>query len=153
MINIIYASWFGNGKKVIEELAEILIEKKQDVKLFSIMEKLTDKIPDADLYIFSSPTRKFSLPANVREFITGFIPPKSQASYALMTTYMDPRTIALKKMESILNSKGMLKAAKDFKVKALGLRGSLKNGYTEKLRKFAEEIITKCQGLFFNQPI
>ena len=140
-INIIYASWFGNGKKVVEELAEILIEKKQDVKLFSIMEKVNDKIPEADLYIFSSPTRKFSLPANVKEFITGFIPPKSQAGYALMTTYMDPRTIALKKMESILNSKGMLKIAGDFKVKALGLRGPLENGYKEKLRAFAEEII------------
>ena len=142
-INIIYASLFGNGKKVIEELAEILIEKKQDVKLFSIMEKINDKIPEADLYIFSSPTRRFSLPANVREFITGFIPLKSQASYALMTTYMDPRTIALKKMESVLNSKGMLKAVNDFKVKALGLRGLLENGYREKLRVFAEEIITK----------
>lgn len=146
-INIIYASWFGNGKEVVEKLAEILIEKKQDVKLFSIMEKVNNKIqdniPDADLYIFSSPTRKFSLPANVKEFITGFIPPKSQASYALMTTYMDPRTIALKKMESILNSKGMLKIAGDFKVKVLGLRGPLENGYKEKLRTFTEEIVAK----------
>ena len=146
-INIIYASWFGNGKKVVEELAEILIEKKQDVKLFSIMEKVNDKIPEADLYIFSSPTRKFSLPANMKKFITGFIPPKSQASYALMTTYMDPRTIALKKMESILNSKGMQKTADDFKVKTLGLKGPLENGYTEKLRAFAEEIITRFYSM------
>ena len=150
-INIIYASWFGNGKEVVEELAEILIEKKQDVKLFSIMEKVNDKIPDkipeADLYIFSSPTRKFSLPANMKKFITGFIPPKSQTSYALMTTYMDPRTIALKKMESILNSKGMQKTADDFKVKTLGLKGPPENGYTEKLRAFAEEIITRFYSM------
>ena len=140
-INIIYASWFGNGKEVVEELAEILIEKKQDVKLFSIMENLTDIIPEADLYIFSSPTRKFSLPANVKEFITGFTPPKSQTGYALMTTYLDPRTIALKKMESILNSKGMQKVVNDFKVKALGLKGPLENGYKEKLRAFAEDLL------------
>ena len=142
-INIIYASWFGNGKRVAEELAEIFIEKNQDVGLFSIMEKMDNKIPDADLYIFSSPTRKFSLPANVKEFISSFVPPKSQALYALMTTYMDPRTIALKKMESILNSKGMLKAVDDFKIKALGIKGPLENDYNEKLRAFAEEIMVK----------
>jgi flavodoxin len=142
-INIIYASWFGNGKKVVEELAEILIEKKQDIKLFSIMEKVNDKIPEADFYIFSSPTRKFNLPSNVKEFITGFVPLKSQTGYVLMTTYMDPRTIALKKMEFILNSKGMQKTVEDFKVKALGLKGPLENGYKEKLIAFAEEIINK----------
>jgi hypothetical protein len=42
----------------------------------------------------------------VREFITGFIPQKARPAM-LMTTYMDPRTMALKKMEPILNSKGM----------------------------------------------
>jgi len=140
-INIIYASWFGNGKKVVEELEEILSEKKQDVKLFSIMEKSDSIIPEADLYIFSSPTRKFSLPANVKEFISNFIPPISQAGYALMTTYMDPRTIGLKKMETILNSKGMLKAVSDFKVKVFGLKGPLESDYKEKLRAFAEEIV------------
>jgi flavodoxin len=140
-INIIYASWFGNGKKVVEELAEILIEKNQDVKLFSIMEKSADIIPEADLYIFSSPTRKFSLPPNVEEFISSFIPPKSQTHYALMTTYLDPRTIGLRKMETILNSKDMLKVVSDFKVKSLGLKGPLENNYNEKLRAFAEEIV------------
>ena len=144
-INIIYASWFGNGKKVVEELAEILGEKNQEVKLFSILEKSADIIPEADLYIFSSPTRKFNLPANVKEFISSFVPPKSQALYALMTTYMDPRTIALKKMESILNSKGMLKAVDDFKIKSLGIKGPLENDYIEKLRAFAEEIMVKTK--------
>jgi len=143
-INIFYASWFGNGKRVVEELAEILLKKNQEVKLFSIMEKSTGIFPDADLYIFSSPTRKFSLPVNVRDFISSFIPPQSQARYALMTTYMDPRTIGLKKMETILNSKGMSKAASDFKVKSLGLKGPLASGYKEKLMAFAEEIVKLC---------
>ena len=141
-INIFYASWFGNGKKVVEELAEMLLKKNQDVKLFSIMEKIQAMIiPEADFYIFSSPTRKFSLPANVKDFISSFTPPKSQARYALMTTYMDPRTIALKKMEAILNSKDMLKAAGDFKVRSLGLKGPLETGYSEKLKAFTEEIV------------
>jgi flavodoxin len=140
-INIFYASWFGNGKKVVEELAKILIEKNQDVKLFSIMEKSVDVFPEADLYIFSTPTRKFTLPANVKDFISSFVPPKTRTRYALMTTYMDPRTIGLKKMETILDSKGMLKAAGDFKVKSLGIKGPIEEGYSEKLAAFADEIV------------
>jgi flavodoxin len=140
-INILYASWFGNGKKVVEELAEILLKKNQDVKLFSIMEKSKEIIPDADLYIFSSPTRKFSLPPNVKDFINSLTLPKSQTYYALMTTYLDPRRIALKKMEAILNLKGMIKAADDFMVRSLGLKGPLEAGYKEKLVAFAEEIV------------
>jgi flavodoxin len=140
-INILYASWFGNGKKVVEELAEILLKKNQDVKLFSIMEKSNEIIPDADLYIFSSPTRKFSLPVNVKNFINSLTLPKSQIYYALMTTYLDPRRIALKKMEAILNLKGMVKAVDDFTVRSLGLKGPLENDYNKKLVAFAEEIV------------
>ena len=127
-IGIIYASWFGNGKKLVEKLAEILVEKHHDVLLFSLMEKSAGMVPDADLYIFSSPTRKFSLPGNVKDFITAFIPPRSGTRYALMTTYMDPRTIGLKKMQAILDSKGMRKVADDCRIQALGLRGPLEDG-------------------------
>jgi flavorubredoxin len=140
-VNIFYASWYGNGKKLVEELAKLLIEKKQDVKVFSLMEEPVGTIPDADLYIFSSPTRRFSLPTNVKGFIGNFTPPKNRARYALMTTYMDPRTIGLKKMGAVLESKGMLKAAGDLKIKALGIKGPLEKEYGRKLAAFADEIL------------
>jgi flavorubredoxin len=140
-VNIFYASWYGNGKKIVEELAKILMERKQDVAVFSIMEKSDGKIPDADFYIFSSPTRKFSLPTNVKEFISNFIPPRNRTRYALMTTYMDPRTIGLKRMETVLDSKGMLKAASDLKIKSLGIKGPLEKEYGKKLVAFADEIL------------
>jgi flavorubredoxin len=98
-VNIFYASWYGNGKKIVEELATILAKKKQDVKVFSLLEGPIGAIPDADLYLFSSPTRRFSLPADVKEFIGNFTPRKKQARYALMTTYIDPRTIRRKTWE------------------------------------------------------
>ena len=139
-VNIFYASWYGNGKKVVEELARILTEKKQNVAVFSIMEKPEGRIPDADFYIFSSPTRKFSLPRNVKEFISSFTPPGNRTRYALVTTYMDPRTIGLRKMETVLDSKGMLKAASDLKIKSLGLKGPLEQEYGRKLAAFADEI-------------
>ena len=61
-INIIYESQFGNGKKLVEELAAILEDKDQKVDLFPVSEIEPDKLPVAELYIFSSPTRKFTLP-------------------------------------------------------------------------------------------
>ena len=64
-INIIYESQFGNGKKVVEELAAILKENGQDVDLFPVAKTKPDELPEADLYIFSSPTRKFMLPRNM----------------------------------------------------------------------------------------
>lgn len=140
-INIIYESQFGNGKKVVEELAAILEEKNQDVSLFPVAEIRPDELPAADLYIFSSPTRKFMLPLTMKRFIKRFDPPSEDIKYALMTTFMDPRTIALKKMEALMSVKGIKKAADDFKVKALGLKGPLEDNYGARLEKFADELI------------
>ena len=140
-INIIYESQFGNGKKVVEELAAILEENGQDVDLFPVAETKPDELPAADLYIFSSPTRKFMLPRNMGRLIKEFTPPSEDIKYALMTTYMDPRTIALKKMEALLKRKKIKKAADDFKIKILGLKGPLEDDYSDGLRKFADDLI------------
>ena len=141
IINIFYASWFGNGKKVVEELSGILKNRGQDVRLFNILEADPENIPVAGLFVFSSPTRKFSLPTEVKNFILNFKIPENMPGYALMTTYLDPRTIALKKMEELLNSRGMEKSAESLKVKALGLKGPLEEGYKDRLEAFAGEII------------
>jgi len=101
-INIIYESQFGNGKKVVEELAVILEGKGQNVDLFPVTEIEPDKLPVAELYIFSSPTLKFTIPRNMGNFVKRFIPPSKDTKYAFMTTYMDPRTIALRKMEVVV---------------------------------------------------
>ena len=140
-INIIYESQFGNGKKVVEELAAILEDKDQKVGLFPVTEIEPDKLPVAELYIFSSPTRKFMLPRNMGNFIKRFTPPSKDTKYAFMTTYLDPRTIALKKMEALMKKKDMIKAADDFKIRVLGLKGPLKEGYRESLEKFADELL------------
>jgi flavodoxin len=139
-LNIIYESQFGNGKKVVEELAEILKEKGQEVALFPVAEIKPDKLPAADLYVFSSPTRKFMLPRNMGNFVKRFTPPSEDVKYALITTYMDPRTIALKKIEALMKKKDIEKAADDLKIKVLGLKGPLEE-YGNELRKFADELL------------
>ncbi len=74
-------------------------------------------------------------------FIKKFTSPSKDAKYALMTTYMDPRTIALKKMEVLMKKKKIIKATDDFKIRVLGLKGPLKEGYRESLEKFADELV------------
>jgi flavodoxin len=139
-INIIYESQYGNGKKVVEELAVILEEKDQKVDLFPVAEIKPEELPAADLYIFSTPTRKFMLPRNIGNFIKRFTPPSVDVKYALITTYMDPRTIALKKIEALMKKKDIEKAADDLKIKVLGLKGPLEE-YGNELRKFADELL------------
>ena len=132
-INIIYESHFGNGKKIVDELSKILKSKKQDVELFPIKNTTPDKLPKADLYIFSSPTRKFTLPPDMSNFLENYNPPTKYVKYALMTTYLDPRTIALKKMTAKLDKKEIKKAANDFKVRVRGLKGPIKEDYMGKI--------------------
>jgi flavodoxin len=140
-INIIYESHFGNGKKIVDDLAVILKNRNQDVELFPVKNTSPDRLPIADLYIFSSPTRKFTLPPDISDFLDNFNPPAKYIRYALVTTYLDPRTIALKKMASKLDKKEMKKAADDFKVRVAGLKGPVKEDYMDRLAIFAEELI------------
>ncbi|MFC2144869.1 flavodoxin family protein [Actinomycetota bacterium] len=139
-INIIYESQYGNGKKVVEELAVILEEKGQKVGLFPVAEINLEELPAADLYIFSTPTRKFMLPRNIGNFVKRFTPPSDDVKYALITTYMDPRTIALKKIEILMKKKEIEKATDDLKIKVLGLKGPLEE-YSNELKKFADELL------------
>jgi menaquinone-dependent protoporphyrinogen IX oxidase len=141
-IIIMYASWFGNGKKVVDELAEVLKSGScgdNQVEIFDMLAGGQLKESQADLYIFSSPTRKFALPPEVKNFITELNIPSGK-SYALVTTYLDPRTIALRKMEELLNGKGMVKAAESLKVRARSLKGPLEEGYNNRLEEFAKTV-------------
>ena len=53
-ISISYLSKYGNGKKAMEYLAGLLSEKGNEVELFSVTESKPDKLPDSDLYVFST---------------------------------------------------------------------------------------------------
>ena len=139
-INIVYESKFGNGKHVLDELSQLLKDKKQEVELFRFTETDPGNLPRADLYLFHSPTRQFMLPPGVRSFIRRFAPPVEKAKYALSTTYMDPRTIALKKIDAYLRKKGMVKVTEDLKIKVLEIKGPLEE-YREKIEDFADRLI------------
>jgi len=122
---IIYESKYGNGKKCVEHLQNIISKKGHDVETSSIREIKPSSLPRADLYIFSTPTHG--------------------AKYALMATCMDAkfydRTKALQIMEALLQPKGMIKVSDGIKIKVTGMKGPLETGYEEKLDAFVKEIL------------
>jgi hypothetical protein len=64
-----------------------------------------------------------------------------ESKYALMATYMDPKTKTLEKMEALLSPKGMTKASDGLKIKVTGMKGPLEEGYEQKLDEFATSIL------------
>ncbi|MBC8387739.1 MAG: flavodoxin family protein [Actinobacteria bacterium] len=140
-INITYTSKFGNGKKCVEELKGILEKKGQEVEVFSISETKPNKLPEADIYIFSSPVRMFVLPLKMRGFLKRFKPLKSDSKYALMTTYITQEPMAFAKMDKLLEGKGMKKVTTGFCAKVKEIKGPLEEGYRKKLEDFAEELV------------
>ncbi len=140
-VNIVYESHYGNGKKVAQNLSAVLKKKGQTVGLFSVKDTLPGEMPHAECYVFICPTRKFSLPPAMGNFLDALIMPKENVQYALITTYLDPRTIALKKMDQKLAQKGIKKAAQDLKIRVSGLRGPIKVDYRDRLEAFAEALV------------
>ena len=138
---IIYESRFGNGKKLCEKLREILINKGHDAQIFSVTDTYPKDLPEADLYVFSAPTRMFMLAPAMKSFLKNFEPTKDGAKYALMTTYMNPQVKALANMEKLLKPRNMKKVTDGFTVKVLGTEGPLEDGYEKRLEEFAEELL------------
>ena len=44
-------------------------------------------------------------------------------------------------MEVLIKEKEMIRVADDFKIRVLGLKGPLKEGYGESLEKFADKLL------------
>ena len=137
---IVYDSKYGNGKKCVEYLQHIIAAKKYDVEIFSVHETKPSSLPKADYYIFSSPTHIGSPTRKMKKFLRNLSVIK--ANYALMTTCIDFKTKALQKMEKILQNKGMIKASDGIKIKVNGMKGSLEEGYKQKLEEFADKMFS-----------
>lgn len=67
-ICIIYESKYGNGKKCMEYLQDILTGDSHDVDLFSVREKDPVSMPEAELYIFSAPTHVGNTAGRMKKF-------------------------------------------------------------------------------------
>jgi flavorubredoxin len=136
-VQIFYESKFGNGKKCVEYLGNVISAKGHDVVTNSIREVKPNSIRQSDLYIFSSPTRMGNAHGKMKKFLKKMDIPGEGKKYALIATYADPETKALTTMEDLVKAKGLNKATDGIKIKVNGMKGPLEDSYEEKLDEFA----------------
>ena len=137
---IVYWSRYGNGKKIVDHLADKLEEKKAKTKIYTTDEADPKSLPEADLYIFSAPTEAFNVQRNMRSFMKK-LEGMNEKKYAIINTHGMDRNW-LPKMEKLLTKKNMVKVAGiDFKIgKDAKTGNAIEEGWEEKLNEFVTKI-------------
>jgi flavodoxin len=136
---IVYWSRYGNGKRVVDYLAEKL-RSKGEVKIFKTDEINPSSMPEANLYIFSAPTEIFNIQRNMRKLMKKLEGMEGK-KYAIINTH-GMKNSKLHKMEKILSKKKMVKIAEvDFKVgKDASTGNGLMDGWERKIEDFASKL-------------
>jgi flavodoxin len=140
---IAYESKYGNGKKCVEHLEKTIRAKGHNVEVFSIREVKPNLLPQADIYVFSTPTHIGGPPGKMKKFLKKLDVKQEGARYSLITTCMDTNTRALEKMTDLLQPHKLTKAAEGIKIKVNGMKGPLWDGYQKQIEVFANNILTK----------
>jgi len=160
-IEYLHASKYGNGAMVAEEFDKQLAAKGVTVNVHHIREARPDRLPTADLYLFSSPGRMGKPIGGMRRFLKKLRLPAG-TKYAILTTEMAPQPDKktgripteeeLAKwqrvrpiMNEILQGAGLVKVAED-KLHVTGLKGPLEEGWQKKVEAFAARIPIEMQG-------
>jgi hypothetical protein len=160
-IEYLHASKFGNGAMVAEEFTRQMAAKGVMVDVQHIRAARPDRLPTADLYLFSSPGRMGKPIGGMRRFLKKLRLPAG-TRYAILTTEMAPQpdkktgqipTEAEQArwqrvrpiMNELLQAAGLVKVAED-KVLVTGLKGPLEGGWQQKVAAFAAQIPLEVQG-------
>ena len=137
---IAYFTKFGNNKKCAEYIEQKMNEKGHVVHVMSITDVKPDALPEADLYIFGSPTRMANPPGKVKRYLKRLKLATEGARFVILNTYADEATTVSEKLADILTTKGMQKAAEAVKLKVKGMSGPLEEDYTQKIDTFVNSI-------------
>ena len=140
-ICIAYESKYGNGKQCMEYLRDILDKNGHDVTLVSIREQDPKTPPEADLYVFSTPTQMGGPARKMKKFMKKFQPSVENAHYALVTTFINPKALTLEKMAELLQEKGITKVTNVLKIQVTDMKGPCEEGHQEKLTAFADKLV------------
>jgi len=160
-IEYFHASKFGNGAMVAEEFTKQMAAKGVTVNVQHIRAARPDRLPTADLYLFSSPGRMGKPIGGMRRFLKKLRLPAG-TRYAILTTEMAPQPD--KKtgriptdeeqarwqrvrpiMNELLRGGGLVRVAED-KVLVTGLKGPLEEGWQQKVAAFVARIPLNGQG-------
>ena len=137
---IAYESKYGNGKKMMDHLQDALKGKGHEVQVCSVREIKPQALPQADLYVFSSPTHVGGPTGKMKKFLKKMEISQKGAKYALSTTHMDPNSKTLEKMDALVQPKSMTKVTDGLQVKVAGMKGPLEEGWEQKVEAFASEL-------------
>jgi len=137
---IVYWSRYGNGKKIVDHLAEKLKENKAEIKILRTDDGDPTSLPESDVYIFSSPTEAFNIQKNMRTFMKN-LEGMEEKKYGIINTHGMKKN-RLNKMEKLLSNKKMVKIAEvDFQVgKDANTGNGLMEGWEVKLDEFAGKL-------------
>ena len=160
-IEYFHASKFGNGAMVAEEFKKQMATRGVTVNVRHIRAARPDRLPTADLYVFSSPGRMGKPIGGMRRFLRKVRLPAG-TRYAILTTEMAPRPdkrtgrIPAEEelarwqrvrpiMNELLQTAGLVNVAED-KVLVTGLKGPLEEGWQKKVEAFATRIPLNMPG-------
>jgi len=137
---IVYWSRYGNGKKVVDNLAGKLEAKKGKIQIFKTDEASPNNLPEADVYVFSAPTEAFSIQRDMKQFMKN-LEGLDQKKYGIINTHGMKKS-ALPKMEKILSKKNMVMVAGvDFQVgDGVKTGDGLKDGWQAEIDEFAKKL-------------
>jgi menaquinone-dependent protoporphyrinogen IX oxidase len=154
-IEYLHASKFGNGATVAEEFAQRMAARGATVNIHHIRDAHADRLPAADLYLFSSPGRMGRPIGGMRRFLHKVRLPAG-TRYALLTTEAAPqpdkKTGRLPTedelarfqrvrpiMHELLQAAGLVEVAEGH-VCVTGLKGPLQDGWQDEVAAFAARI-------------
>lgn len=137
---ILYWSRYGNGERIVKELTKMLKSKGSKVAVLNAKETEPRNIPDADMYIFSAPAEKFTIPKDMRNMMKGLKGMEGK-KYGMINTHGMKRNW-LGKMEKLLSKKKMIKVAEiDFRMGDNTEKGEgLRDGWVSELKSFVTKI-------------
>jgi len=154
-IEYFHASKFGNGAKVAEEFKNLVAAKGVTVDVHHIRDARPKELPQADLYVFSSPGRIGKPIGSMRRFLKKLrLPPGTKC--AILTTEVAPQpdkktgrmptaeeVAKWQRITPIMNEliqmKGLTKVAEG-KVLVTGIKGPLEDGWQNKVEAFAIQV-------------
>ena len=137
---VVYYSRYGNGKKLVEYLAEKLKEKKGAVQLFKVDEADPSAMPEADIYVFSAAAEALSIQRDMKKFMKN-LKGMDGKKYGIINTH-GMKKDRLDKIEKILSEKKMVKVAGvEFHVEGDVQTGNgLTKGWEAKLDEFGGKL-------------
>ena len=138
---IIYFSKFGNNKNISEKLAEMLREGGGEADVYSAADKLPGDL-NADLFVFSSPTRMGNPPGKIKKTVRKIIP-KAGAGFAVINSCGGAdQTKVPAVLGELAEGRGLKQTAEALLLTVTGMQGPLEEGYETKLKEFADKLLS-----------